>query len=128
MQKPQRRALVFLAHGSRDPAWKLPIEAIARHASQLDPALMVGCAYLESTEPDLVACMGALVATGATQVSVVPVFLGMGQHVRTDLPQLLTRVQAQFPALAVSMQTPVGESVEVLNLIGRIATQKESLT
>jgi sirohydrochlorin cobaltochelatase len=126
MDKPPKRALVFLAHGSRDPAWKLPIEAIASRAGQLAPVLMTRCAYLEMTQPDLESCVRELAASAVTQISVVPVFLGMGQHVRTDLPRLLTGVRSLFPGIAVSMQNAVGDNAEVLDLIGKIAVDKEA--
>ena len=61
MRQASRQAMVFFAHGSRDPLWRRPAEAIAERVRQLDPKLLVRCAYLELTEPDLAACVAELV-------------------------------------------------------------------
>ena len=47
------RGTIVFAHGSRDPLWRVPIEAVARHIQSLAPQLHVRCAYLELMLPDL---------------------------------------------------------------------------
>ena len=48
-----RPAIVLFAHGSRDPLWRAPIEAVAERIRTLAPGAAVACAYLEYTEPTL---------------------------------------------------------------------------
>lgn len=127
MDTLQKRALVFLAHGSRDPAWKLPIETIAAHAGSLDETLETRCAYLDMTVPDMASCVAELAATGVTRIAIVPVFLGMGQHLRTDLPRLLADVRARFPDISLVLQSAVGENPEVLKLIGKSAVDNVAI-
>ena len=35
------RGIVLLAHGSRDPLWRQPIERVAAHMRERDPQVLV---------------------------------------------------------------------------------------
>jgi len=113
--------IVLFAHGSRDPRWRMPVEAVARRVAALDPSVQVACAYLELAAPDLREATAALVAAGVDTIRVVPLFLGMGKHAREDLPRLLDEMRASHPQVAFSLATAVGEEPEVIELLARKA-------
>lgn len=119
----QERALgiVLLAHGSRDARWREPVEAVARRVAERAPAALVRCAYLELSQPDLRSAMADLVAAGVSSLRVVPLFLGMGKHLREDLPRLLEELRALHPQVPVELARAVGEEPEVLDLLARVA-------
>ena len=54
----------MFAHGSRDPLWRKPAEAIAQRLRALDPAREVACAFLEMTEPDIQTTTAAMARHG----------------------------------------------------------------
>jgi hypothetical protein len=56
------RGTILFAHGSRDPLWRKPIEAVASHIGLIAPAVQVRCAYLELMAPDLPASTAELAA------------------------------------------------------------------
>ncbi|MDM0013366.1 CbiX/SirB N-terminal domain-containing protein [Variovorax sp. J22P168] len=120
---PGALGIVLFAHGSRDERWRAPVEAVARQVATLDPTALVACAYLELVAPDLPTAAGALIAAGARRVRVVPLFLGMGRHVREDLPQLLDELRARHPAVEFTLRTAVGEDSEVVALLARKALE-----
>ncbi|MDR6535577.1 CbiX/SirB N-terminal domain-containing protein [Variovorax soli] len=113
--------IVLLAHGSRDARWREPIEAVARRVAERAPATLVRCAYLELSQPDLRSAMADMVAAGAVGVRVVPLFLGMGKHLREDLPRLLDDLRARHPHVPLELASAIGEEPEVLDLLARIA-------
>ncbi|MDB5751610.1 MAG: hypothetical protein JWP65_2031 [Ramlibacter sp.] len=117
------RAIVLFGHGSRDPLWRLPMETVATRARALAPGTSVRCAFLELEQPDLAAAVGELVAAGATQVSILPMFLGVGRHAREDLPLLAAQLRASHPAVTFVLQPAIGEDHRVLELIARIALE-----
>jgi sirohydrochlorin cobaltochelatase len=118
---PPRKAVILFAHGSRDPLWRKPVEAVAaRLAAQ---GVAVGCAYLELDQPDLAACAAGLVAAGAGQISIVPMFLGTGKHAREDLPVLVERLRSTHPAIGFTLKNAVGEDARVLDLLAAIALE-----
>jgi sirohydrochlorin cobaltochelatase len=114
-------AIVLFAHGSRDPLWHQPIQAVAKRIAERAPHTPVRCAYLELTEPDLPTVAAELVAAGATSLCVVPMFLGVGRHAREDLPQLIADIKTAHPQLRVTCQSAVGEQPALLDLLADIA-------
>lgn len=116
-----RRGVVLFAHGSRDPLWRAPMEAVAQHAASLDASASVACAYLELTEPDLPTVCAQMVQSGVIAITVVPMFLGVGKHAREDLPVLMNELQAAHPQVQFSLQAAVGEHPAVVDLLARIA-------
>ncbi len=117
----QQTGIVLFAHGSRDPRWREPMEAVSRQVAALAPTARVVCAYLELIEPGLPTAASALVASGATAIKVVPMFLGMGKHVREDLPALMDTLRAQHPSVDFTLARAVGEDPDVIDLLARTA-------
>ncbi|MDH5340040.1 MAG: CbiX/SirB N-terminal domain-containing protein [Rubrivivax sp.] len=101
--------LILFAHGARDPRWAAPFEAVAARIRADRPGLPVRLSYLELMSPDLPTAAAELVAEGCDEVTVLPLFLGAGGHVRRDLPVLVDGLRAAHPAVRWSLQPPVGE-------------------
>jgi sirohydrochlorin cobaltochelatase len=122
MQQAQA-AIILLAHGSRDPLWRQPIEAVAARIAADQPATAVRCAYLELCAPRLPEAAQALVQGGATQITVAPLFLGMGKHAREDLPRLMDALRQAHPGVRFHMQRAMGEDPRVVQLMAQIAAE-----
>jgi sirohydrochlorin cobaltochelatase len=117
------QALILFAHGSRDAQWRQPIEAVAARVRALSPGLRVACAYLELTEPSLMQCATNLIAAGADNISVRPLFLGVGKHAREDLPLLMQQLREQHAQVQFSLHAPVGEEAAVIDALAQVALQ-----
>jgi sirohydrochlorin cobaltochelatase len=115
------RAIILFGHGSRDPLWRHPMEAVAARVQALDPTVLVRCAYLELDTPRLPECAGDLVAAGARQFTILPMFLGAGRHAREDLPALVTALRRSHPAASFDLKPAVGENPQLLDLLARLA-------
>jgi sirohydrochlorin cobaltochelatase len=113
--------VVLFAHGSRDPLWRQPMDAVARRIRELDPQARVVCAFLELTTPDLPAAVQALLAEGVQRVTVVPMFLGVGRHAREDLPVLMAGLRERHPGVAFHVQPAVGEDPRLTDLLAHMA-------
>lgn len=114
-------AIVLFAHGSRDPLWHKPMEAVAQRIREREPEALVACAYLELSPPDLPTCVAALVAQHATAIRVLPMFLGVGKHAREDLPLLMAQLRAQHPQVAFELMPAVGEDTRLVETLAHIA-------
>ncbi|WP_294765258.1 CbiX/SirB N-terminal domain-containing protein [uncultured Rhodoferax sp.] len=121
MSLPSPTGVVLFAHGSRDPLWHRPIEAVAAQIRQESPHTLVACAYLELSTPDLPAAVADLVAQGARAVRIVPMFLGVGRHAREDLPALVHSLRVQYHQIPILLQDAVGEDPRMVQLLARIA-------
>ena len=115
------RGIILFAHGSRDPLWHKPIEAVAAQIATLSPQTPVVCAYLELSTPDLPTATRTLLDRGVHAVSILPVFLGVGKHAREDLPVLVEALQADHPDVQFTLQPAVGEDSRLVHLMAEIA-------
>lgn len=115
------KGIVLFAHGSRDPQWHRPIQAVAQRMSELAPHVPTRCAYLELTEPTLAEATQSLIAQGVRDVCIVPLFLGVGKHAREDLPSLVESLRQAHPDIHIACQASVGEQAPVIDLLAHIA-------
>lgn len=114
-------AVILFAHGSRDPLWRLPIEAVATQIRSQQPSAAVLCAYLELCTPSLPEAAAQLIAQGASQVRVFPLFFGVGKHAREDLPVLMDELRAAHPDIQIELLPTAGEYPQVTALMADIA-------
>ena len=116
------RGIALFAHGSRDPLWRAPMEAVRQRIEAQHPQLPVRCCYLELCEPSLQDAVQDLVAVhGAGQVTVVPMFLGTGKHAREDLPLLMEQLRGLHPGVQFQVQQAIGEDPRMTALMAEIA-------
>lgn len=115
------QGIIVFAHGSRDPLWKAPIEAVATKVRELSSQALATCAYLELTEPDIFQATTFLIAKGVNRIRVLPAFLGMGKHAREDLPVLIEQLKNKHAAIAFELLPAVGESAALTTLLAQLA-------
>lgn len=115
------QAIVLFAHGSRDPLWHRPIQAVAARIQARAPQTQVRCAYLELTTPDLPQCVTELLQQGCTSLRILPMFLGVGKHAREDLPVLVQQLRQSHPALNLEVLPSVGEHPALIELMSSLA-------
>ncbi len=113
--------IILFAHGSRDPQWRLPIEAVAAQIIQRREGALVRCAYLELCLPSLPDAAIELVAAGVDKIKVFPLFLGVGKHAREDLPLLIHEIGLAHPDIVVDLMPTAGESDKLISLMADIA-------
>ena len=115
------RGIILFAHGSRDPQWRGPIEAVAAQIRMREPGTPVSCAYLELCAPSLPEAATNLIAAGARHIRIFPLFFGIGKHAREDLPLLVEQIRAAHPDLEVELLPAAVERAELTALIATIA-------
>jgi sirohydrochlorin cobaltochelatase len=121
------RALVLFAHGARDPRWAEPFAAVAARVRAALPGCQVALAFLELMEPTLAGAAAGLVAAGATRIDVVPLFLGTGGHLRSDLPRLVGALRTANPGVEVRLHAAIGEHAAVVEAMAAAAVAAAGL-
>ena len=76
-------------------------------------------AFLELMQPSLQACAASLHGEGVRSLRVVPVFLGMGGHLRDDVPKVVAAIRATYKDLEITVEPPIGEQPEVIAAIAQ---------
>jgi sirohydrochlorin cobaltochelatase len=104
--------IVLFAHGSRDPLWSKPIEAIAHAVSEASNTCVVRCAYLELMTPSLESVMEELALLDVDHIRIAPMFLGVGKHARED-----------YPHIKLDLMPSIGEHPELITAIANILTK-----
>jgi sirohydrochlorin cobaltochelatase len=117
------KAVIVFAHGSRDPLWRAPVEAVAEQIRRTDPHTAVSCAYLELCEPDLPHAAAQLIAGGASHIRLLPLFFGMGKHAREDLPELMQALRVEHPGVHFEQLPTAGEDPRLTALLAQIALE-----
>jgi sirohydrochlorin cobaltochelatase len=107
-------AIILFAHGSRDPLWRLPIEAVAAEIQSREQSVQVRCAYLELCLPSLPQAAAELVADGVRYIRIFPLFLGVGKHAREE-------IRSAHPGLQLELLPTAGESPQLTALMADIA-------
>lgn len=120
---PPELGVILFGHGSRDPLWHKPIEAVAAQIAALSPHTPVACAYLELSTPDLPTAVASLVARQVRSIRILPLFLGVGRHAREDLPVLVAALRATYPGVAFTLNKAVGEEARLVQLLAQIAVE-----
>jgi sirohydrochlorin cobaltochelatase len=110
-------ALLLFAHGSSQPDWARPFVKIQSMIQAKDVNKIVALAYLERMQPSFDEAVDQLHALGVGRITVAPIFLAIGGHMRNDLPKLIAETQART-GIAFQVLPALGE---VDSLIAAIA-------
>jgi sirohydrochlorin cobaltochelatase len=113
--------IILFAHGSRDPLWRMPVEAVAADIRARQPGKAVRCAYLELCTPTLPEAATELIAAGLRNIRIFPLFFGVGKHAREDLPLLIDQIRAAHPGVVVELLPAAGEYPQLTALMADIA-------
>lgn len=111
-------ALILFAHGARDPEWAEPFRKIQRSVAMRCPGLTVELAFLEFMTPALPDAVENLAGAGHDAVTIAPLFMAQGGHLKHDLPQLLDSLRRRFPAVTLTLLPAVGDVDVILDAIG----------
>jgi sirohydrochlorin ferrochelatase len=94
---------VVVAHGTAHLEGLLMLDALLERVRFLRPGLPVRLSFVSKAEPRPDTVLRELVASGAKEVVVLPLFLGSGYHVRHDIPTAVreaTKTSALTSAMA----------------------------
>lgn len=114
--KPTTAILLF-AHGARDPGWAEPFRRIAGRLRAAQPGLRVELAFLELMEPRLADAVAVLAGAGIDRITLVPLFLAQGGHLKEDLPKLLDDIRNQHPTVRIDVTAAIGDSESLTDAI-----------
>lgn len=117
------RGILLFGHGSRSPEWARPFHAIREVIAAKSPGLPVALGFLEAMRPTLDEGIAELVAAGAGEIDIVPVFLASGNHILRDLPQLAAAAMERHSGLVIRVAAPAGEAPLVIEAMAAYALQ-----
>jgi sirohydrochlorin cobaltochelatase len=123
-----RSGIILFAHGARDPQWAKPFQRIQAMLTQRVPQTPVELAFLELMRPNLAEAMCTLADRGVERITLVPLFMAQGNHLRRDLPEIVRAACTENPGLSVRTATAIGEVDALLDAIAAWIIREESYT
>jgi len=111
------RGIVLFAHGARDPQWAGPFAVIRERIRASRPEYPIELAFLEMMSPTLEEAIASVIAEGALAVTVFPLFMAQGGHLKQDLPRILDAIRESHPHIPIGLEPPIGEVPEILEAI-----------
>lgn len=109
--------IVLFAHGARDPLWAEPFQRLVAKLNAARAGVPAELAFLEHMQPDLETAVGRLAARGIERITLVPLFMGRGGHLRRDLPEIVACACGANPGVLVRTTDAIGEVDALLNAI-----------
>ena len=118
IQSPDQttHALLLFAHGSSDPGWAEPFIKLKAAVQARQPERRVALAFLERMQPSFEETVTALHAQGVRHITVAPIFLAIGGHMRKDLPKLVADMHART-GIEFQILPALGEVESLINAI-----------
>ena len=114
---PAERTLVLFAHGARDPQWALPFQSLCTQLREQLPGTPVELAFLEFMTPALPEAVAQLAGQGVKQITIVPVFLAQGTHLKRDLPAMVGDLRNSHPDCSIEVTPAIGEQSEIITAL-----------
>ncbi len=101
-----KEKIILLAHGSSDTNWSNTFVRLTEPACADNKHVALG--FMELSEPSLEDCIAAAKEEGFTHVSVLPLFLAKGRHLKKDVPGMLKEYETKYSISSVLLP-PIGE-------------------
>jgi sirohydrochlorin cobaltochelatase len=85
------------------------------------PGTEVRAAFLGLVDPDLPGAVAAAVASGASEIRILPLFFFSGKHVLEDVPRLAAEARRAYPAVRIELLEPAGRDPGFAAFVARAA-------
>lgn len=129
MSGPADHVTVLVAHGSRNPRTAADHVALCNavaeaagdspatghDAHRASPSVLP--AFLEMAEPSIGDAIDAAVATGTRSVTVLPLFIHLGNHVERDIPAVIDAARNRHPDVAIHLRPHIGAGADFVRLV-----------
>ena len=110
-------AIVLFAHGARDPEWAQPFRKIKRALEEKRPNVVIELAFLELMTPTLAEAVGKLARAGHPLITIAPLFMAQGGHLKNDLPNILAAMRAEHTRTKITLLPAIGDVDAILDAI-----------
>jgi sirohydrochlorin ferrochelatase len=105
----EKQAILLVGHGSKrkeaNDALVVLEDLVMR--KRLGTTKIAHC-FLQFAKPDIHEALAQLDAAGVVDVTVVPIFLYEGIHIREDIPEVLTEIAKERPHMRLVLAPVLG--------------------
>jgi len=117
------KAILYIGHGTRSRKGAEEANAfVGRVMEKVDVPIQELC-FLELTEPSIEIGFARCIKNGAAEIIAVPMFLLAAGHIKKDIPEILTKLQSQYPNVTVTMRDPFGVQEKILEAMAELVEE-----
>ncbi len=110
-------SIILLAHGSRREVANNVLPQLASMIQEDRSFGKVDSAFLQFTSPSLETALEEHIKEGVKNITVVPVFLFNGIHLKEDIPEILEKKKEKHPDVNILMAQPLGADSRIGDII-----------
>ncbi|MBM4762827.1 sirohydrochlorin chelatase [Bacillus sp. B15-48] len=117
------KAILYIAHGTRS---KIGVQEVKSFIQKVKERLHVPIqelSFLELSEPSIEDGFQHCVERGATEITIVPLFLLAAGHIKKDIPEILYSIKKNYPDTEIIVKDPFGVEEEILNAIAEVVSE-----
>jgi sirohydrochlorin cobaltochelatase len=120
-----KRALVLMAHGSRNTTSNREVEELTTEVAKSLP-VMVTHAFLDVLPPALPETIDRLVRENIKHIDILPLFLNSGNHVQKDIPLMVQEARKKYGAVHINLLKHIGSHPGYLKLVMEVSKHTEA--
>lgn len=117
------KAILYLAHGSRSKkAVNETLSFLQSIISKVDAPIQEIC-FLKLTDPSIEEGFKHCIEKGATEITVIPIFLLDAGHTKNDIPPILTQLQNKYQHVQITVKNAFGVQEVILDAIAELVEE-----
>lgn len=114
------KAILYIGHGTEAKKGSEEAKAFLYKVMERVEMPIQEYSFLEFTEPSIEKAFFRCVEKGATEISVIPLFLLAAGHIKRDIPRIISSLKKKYPAIKVNVRNPFGVQSEILDGVAEL--------
>lgn len=121
------KAILYIGHGTRSKKGAEEARVFLQRIIAIVNIPIQEISFLELTEPSIHEGFKKCIQKGATEITIVPIFLLAAGHIKKDIPEILTSLRNQYPNVKVTVKDPFGVQEEILDAIAELVRSESGI-
>ncbi|MEH7073310.1 sirohydrochlorin chelatase [Neobacillus drentensis] len=109
------KSILYIGHGTRSKEGAEEAQSFIHRVMERINVEIQEISFLELTSPSIEEGFLRCVERGATEITVVPLFLLAAGHIKEDIPDALSSLCKRFPNITVNIRDPFGVQGSILD-------------
>jgi sirohydrochlorin ferrochelatase len=118
------KAILYICHGTRSKKGVGEAREFLKRVMERIEVPIQEISFLELTEPLIDEGFMRCVDRGASEITVVPIFLLAAGHIKEDIPKALAALQERYPYVQLNVKNPFGVQDEILDAIAELVSDE----
>jgi sirohydrochlorin ferrochelatase len=111
------KAILILAHGSRENGTEATLEEIVGYVRESIAGIEIVEAYMQFRDRSLALALEDLASRGFGEILVIPYFLFDGVHIREDVPSEIEAFCSKHPLVSVRLGKTLGADRRLADVV-----------